>query len=123
MLFPQNKCGLQPQTYDALQACAGRTSHADLADCTNQGDCATCPVKEYRSRAVLPIHGAAVYVREGWDKSPHSMNHLSQGWRSTGYWGYDWKDLAMHTEWYPAEFGADEDSRWVLMRKGERPCN
>lgn len=118
MLLQKNKCGLQPQSYDALQSFATNQPHEDFADCTHNADCSTCPIKSLPSRAVLPIHGGAIYVREGWDGSPHSMNRLSEGWRSTAYWGYDWKDLATHPDWQPAEFGADEDSRWVLMRKG-----
>ena len=119
MLLQNNLCGLQPQTYNALHAFAGGPASEEFEPCANGGDCETCPMKEYQSRAAVPSVGDSVYVREGWrDGSPYSMNRLSQGWRSTAYWGYDWKDLATHPEWKPAEFGVDEDSRWVLMRKG-----
>lgn len=113
-----NQCGIQPKTYNALHVFAGGPAFSnEFEPCTHNGNCDTCPLKEYQSRAAVPSHGDSVHVREGWDGSPYSMNRLSQGWRSTAYWGYDWKDLSLHADWYPAEFGADEESRWVLMRR------
>lgn len=123
-LIQDNLCGLKPKTYNAFHYFAGGPAFSKEFDpCTNNGDCNSCPLKEYKSRAALPSHANSVYVREGWNGAPYSMNRLSQGWRSTAYWGYDWKDLCLHADWYPAEFGTDKDSRWVLMRKGKKPCN
>lgn len=119
MLLQNNLCGLQPKTYNALHVFTGGPAFSnEFEPCTNGGNCDNCPLKGYQSRAAVPSVGDSVYVREGWDGSPMSMNRIEQGWKSTAYWGYDWKDLALHSEWKPAEFGADEDSRWVLMRKG-----
>lgn len=112
------QCGIQPKTYEALRA-QGQAAWGDYEPCNNNGDCQNCPLKNggYQSRAALPSHGDSVYVREGWDGFPYSMNRLSQGWRSTAYWGYGWKDLVLHPDWKPVEFGFDSDSRWVLMRR------
>lgn len=90
----------------------GRAASGDYEPCTHNGDCQNCPLKkgEYQSRAAVPSHGDSVYVREWWDGFPMSMNRIEQGWKSTAYWGYDWKDLALQSR----------DAEIALLRKGAR---
>lgn len=128
---PSAQCALKPATYAAVQEVSQTTERAAYGPyehCTNKGDCQNCPIfnDQHKSRLDKPLHTNEFYIREaaGGGKLadvtghfPMSMNHFRKGFSSFGYWGQSWKDLVLDKDFYPAKFGRDEHSRWVLMKR------
>lgn len=127
-ISPMPRCALRPKTYDALRECQDtqRVKPDTCYDlCTNQGDCQNCPLFKGEYQPKMPeFFGDEIYVREyplnssrDWAGQPMAMNKMKDGWGDYAKWGFTWADVMHWPGCYPAKFGRDEHSRWVLIKR------